>query len=204
MRQIRKYIYTVIIALMAFTLIITLKGKRAMEKKWKDAMVNVKAYDEQYSTTIDKSRALKLTIDQLKYSNDSIVKELDMTRRELKVKDSKLKSLQYLSSEFTKTDTITMRDTIFRSREINIDTLLSDEWYSVGVGLKYPSSVTATPRFRSVKSIVVYSKRETVNPPKKFFLFRWFQKRHTVLNVKVMEKNPYVKNQDNKFIEIVR
>lgn len=204
MKQVRKYIYMVIIALMGFALVITFNGKRVMEKRWKDAMVNVKAYDELSSTTSDNSRAFRLTIDQLKYSNDSIVKELDKARKELKVKDSKLKSLQYLSSEFTKTDTIIMRDTIFRSREVDIDTLLSDEWYSVRVGLKYPSSVTVTPRFRSVKSIVVSSKRETVNPPKRFFLFRWFQKRHTVLNVKVIEKNPYVQNQDNKFIEIVR
>lgn len=181
------------------------KSKLSADKKWKEAVENAKAYSELFSNSENKNRAFKLTIDQLKSSNDSIFKELNEARKELKVKDSKLKSLLYVSSSFSKVDTITLKgDTIFKDSHINIDTLLSDEWYSVKVGLKYPSTVTVEPTFKSIKYIVVSAKKETVNPPKRFFLFRWFQKKQIRLNVDVVEKNPYVQNQDNRFVEIVR
>lgn len=181
------------------------KSKLSADKKWKEAVENAKAYSELFSNSENKNRAFKLTIDQLKNSNDSIFKQLNEARKELKVKDSKLKSLQYVSSSFSKVDTITLKgDTIFKDSHIDIDTLLTDEWYSVKVGLKYPSTVTVEPIFKSIKYIVVSAKKETVNPPKRFFLFRWFQKKQIRLNVDVVEKNPYVQNQDNRFVEIVR
>lgn len=184
---------------------ILLNQRSKTEKKRKDAVENTKAYSELYSNSENKNRAFKLTIDQLKNSNDSIFQELNEARNELKVKDNKLKSLQYVSSSFSKIDTITLKeDTIFKDSHVNIDTLLSDEWYSVKVGLKYPSTVSIEPKFLSIKYIVVSAKKETVNPPKRFFLFRWFQKKQIRLNVDVVEKNPYVQNQDNRFVEIVR
>lgn len=182
-----------------------IKSKTSTDKKWKEAVENAKAYSELFSNSESKNRAFKLTIDQLKNSNDSIFQELNEARKELKVKDSKLKSLQYVSSSFSKVDTITLKgDTIFKDSHVNIDTLLSDKWYSVRVGLKYPSTVSIEPKFLSIKYIVVSAKKETVNPPKRFFLFRWFQKKQIRLNVDVIEKNPYVQNQDNRFVEIVK
>lgn len=203
-----KYIYLGISILMVVLLVsiyALFSTKRSADKKWKDAVENAKAYSELFSNSEDKNRAFKLTIDQLKNSNDSIFQELNEARKELKVKDSKLRSLQYVSSSFSKVDTITLKgDTIFKDSHVNIDTLLFDDWYSVKVGLKYPSTVSVEPKFISIKYIVVSAKKETVNPPKRFFLFRWFQKKQIRLNVDVVEKNPYVQNQDNRFVEIVR
>ena len=184
---------------------ILLNQRSKTEKKWKDAVENAKAYSELFSNSENKNRAFKRTIDQLKNSSDSIFQERNEARKELKVKDSKLKSLQYVSSSFFKVDTITLKgDTVFKDPQLNIDTLLSDKWYSVKVGLKYPSTVTIEPKFLSIKYIVVSAKKETVNPPKRFFLFRWFQKKQVRVNVDVVEKNPYVQNQDNRFVEIVK
>ena len=200
------YIYIALLAITSGIIIGVLLNQRSKtEKKWKEAVENAKAYSELFSNSENKNRAFKLTIAQLKNSNDSIFKELNEARKELKVKDSKLKSLQYVSSSFSKVDTITLKgDTIFKDSHINIDTLLSDEWYSVKVGLKYPSTVTVEPTFKSIKYIVVSAKKETINPSKRFFLFRWFQKKQIRLNVDVVEKNPYVQNQDNRFVEIIR
>lgn len=202
----KKYIYigiagTVLILCMALS--ITLNLKNDMEKKWKDAMENVKAYSEQCSSSESKNKAMKLTIEQLESYKDSILMELNTARKELGIKDSKIKSMQYLASGFTKNDTIILKDTIFKDPQINIDTLLCDDWYSVRVGLKYPSTVSVKPEFKSKKYIFVSTKKETVNPPKKFFLWRWFQKKHTVVNVDIIEQNPYISGQTNRYIEIV-
>lgn len=207
MEKLKKYACIGSIVLMMVTIIVLcfiLKSKVKTENRWKEAITNVKSYENMFSDSKDNSIAFQLTIAQLKHSNDSIFQELDNTRKELKIKDSKLKSLQHISSNFIKSDTIILKDTVFKNKGINIDTLLSDEWYSVRVGLRYPSSVTVTPKFKSVKTVIVSTKKETVNPPKRFFLFRWFQKKHTVLHVNVVEKNPYIESQDNRYVEIIK
>ena len=207
MEKIKKYIHigmTLLIPILTVALILTVKSRGKIEKRWKESTENVKSYSELFSNSENKNRGFKLTIDQLQYFNDSILRELNETKEALKVKDSKLKSLQYLSSTFIKYDTLIIKDTLFKDPQIQVDTVLSDEWYSIRIGLKYPSTITVNPMFRSVKHIVVSSRRETVNPPKKFFLFRWFQKKHTVLNIDVIEKNPYMKEQNSRYIEIIK
>mgnify|MGYP006928564626 FL=1 len=176
----------------------------SMKLKWENAENNVRAYSEQLSSAQGSNKAFKLTIDQLKYFNDSIFQRLDETRKELKVKDNKLRSLQYIASDFARKDTIVFRDTLFRDNQIYIDTLLADAWYSVKVGMEYPSTVVVQPRFKSEKHIVVSARKETVNPPKRFFLWRWLQKKQWVVQVDVVEKNPYVQNQSNRYVEIVK
>ena len=200
-----KYLIITIIVLLA----IIGAGWQQIEKinkKWETAEANVKAYSEELSTSKNKNTALQLTVDQLSYFNDSVLQALDGTRKELKIKDKNLKALQAVKSGFTKKDTITITqvDTLFREPTLAIDTLIGDNWYNIQLGLKYPSMIVVKPYFKSEKHIIVSSKKETVNPPKKFFLFRWFQRRHTVLHIDVVEKNPYVENENSKYVEILK
>lgn len=207
MKKIKTYIcigVVVLIASLVTTLVATIKSKNSIEKEWKNAVENVKAYSEQYSTSESKNRAFKLTVEQLEESKDSIFQKLNETRNELKIKDSKLQSLQYVSSSFAKTDTIILSDTLFKDPQVELDTLLSDEWYSMRVGLKYPSTIAVSPMFKSEKNIIVSTKKETIKPAKKFFLLRWFQRKQTVLNINIVEKNPYVQDENNRYVEIIR
>ena len=173
-------------------------------KKLEAAMANIKAYDALLSDSKKQNAGYQLTIEQLGYFKDSLLKILNATRKELKIKDKNLKSLHYVYTSVSKTDTLIFRDTLFRESTLHIDTLLGDEWYDLKIGIHYPSTITVRPTFKSKKHIVVSTKKETLNPPRKFFLFRWFQKKHQVLNVDVVEKNPYVQEQDNRYVEILR
>jgi hypothetical protein len=174
--------------------------------KWKTAEANVKAYSQRLNASDNKNTALQLTCSQLGYFNDSVLKALDETRKELKIKDKNLKALQAVKSKFSKKDTIriTQTDTLFREPTLNLDTLIGDKWYSLRLGLKYPSMIAVEPEFKSEKHIIVSTKKETVNPPKKFFLFRWFQRKHKVLHVDVIEKNPYIKDDTSEYVEIIK
>lgn len=165
---------------------------------------NQKAFIAENSSLKDESRAFKFTIEQLNYYNDSILQKMNNVRKELSIKDKNLKQMQYLLSEATKKDTIVFRDTLFREPTLDIDTLVGDKWYNIRLGLKYPNLITTNPTFISEKYIIVNKKKETINPPKKFFLFRWFQKKHTILEVNMVEKNPYIENKNNRFIEIIK
>ena len=85
-----------------------------------------------------------------------------------------------------------------------MDTLIGDKWYKAQLGLKYPSKIDLTVSMKSVKHIIVHNKRETINPPKKFWLWRLFQKKHTIQEVVVDEENPYIEAGSQKFINIVK
>lgn len=167
------------------------------------SMSNQKAFIAENSSLKEENRVFKFTVEQLNYYNDSILQKMNEVRKELKIKNKDLKQMQYLLSEATKKDTIVFRDTLFREPILDIDTIIGDKWYSIRLGLKYPNLITTNPTFISEKYIIVNKKKETINPPKKFFLFRWFQRKHWVMEVNIKEKNPYIKEVNNKFVEII-
>ena len=167
------------------------------------AKSNEKAFIAENSELKDKNLAFKFTIDQINYLNDSLITKMNEIRKELKIKDKDLKQMQYLLSTAQKTDTIVFRDTLFRDRNLQIDTLLGDSWYNIKLGLSYPNLITTTPTFKSEKYIVTSSRKETIKPPKKCAIARWFQKKHKVVEVIIHEKNPYITNKEERFIEIV-
>ena len=199
----KKYLIIAIIVLLAIIGTMWQQVRYANEK-WERAEANVKAYSSALSGEKGRCSALQLTVDQLDYFKDSVLQELDNTRKELKVKDKNLKALQSVSSSFSKSDTIILKDTLFKEVSLDVDTVLGDKWYNVRLGLKYPSMIAVKPYFKSEKHIVVSSKKETVNPPSKIFFIRWFQKRHTIIHVDVVEKNPYVDNESSRYVEIVK
>ena len=198
-----KYLIITIIALLAVIGAMWNQIKNT-DEKWKVAEANVKAYSNLYNLGNKRSAALQLTVDQLGYFKDSVLQELNATRKQLKIKDKNLKALQSISSSFSKKDTVYLNSIIFKEPSFALDTLIGDEWYTLRLGLKYPSMVAVKPEFKSKKHIVVSSKKETVNPPKKFFLFRWLQKKHVVVHVDVIEKNPYVSNEEDRYVEIIK
>lgn len=205
MKKVVFWLVVVIAGLLAVLGVMWQQVKSANEK-WERAEANVKAYSAELSDSKSKNTALQLTVDQLGYFKDSVLAELDNTRKELKIKDKNLKALQAVKSGFTRKDTvrIVQTDTLFREPSLAIDTLIGDEWYNLQLGLKYPSMIAIKPYFKSEKHIIVSSKKETVNPPSKFFLFRWFQRKHRVLHIDVVEKNPYVDNESSKYVEIIK
>ena len=174
-----------------------LKGEISM------SMSNQKAFIAENSSLKEKNRVFKFTIEQLNHYNDSILQKMNEVRKELKIKDRDLKQMQYLLSEAQKKDTIVFRDTLFREPTLKIDTLLGDRWYQMKLELRYPSTIITEPKFVSEKYVIVDYKKETINPPKKCAIARWFQKKHKVVEVEVVEKNPYIENKQQRFIEIV-
>lgn len=165
---------------------------------------NEKAFIVENNGLKVQNRAFQFTVEQLEYFNDSLITKMNEVRKELEIRDRDLKQMQYLLSEAQKKDTIVFRDTLFREPTLDIDTLVGDKWYQMRLGLKYPSTITTDPKFVSEKYIMMDYKKETINPPKKCWLLRLFQKKHTILEVNVIEKNPYIENKDSKFVEIIK
>ena len=68
----------------------------------------------------------------------------------------------------------------------------------------YPNQIVLTPEVKSEKIIIAHLKKETVNPPKKCWLARLFQKKHKVIVVEIEEKNPYMTTKEYRHVEIIK
>ena len=204
--MVKRYIrigIVILVSLLAVSTYTLYNRNQDLKEKISISMSNQKAFITENSSLKDENRVFKFTVEQLNYYNDSILQKMNEVRKELKIKDKNIKQLHYLLSVSTKKDTVLFTDTIFRDKSLVLDTIIGDKWYNIRLGLKYPNLIYTEPTFTSEKYIIVNKKKETVNPPKKFFLFRWFQRKHWVMEVHIKEKNPYIKEVNNKFVEII-
>ena len=205
--MVKKYIrigIVILVSLLAISTYTLYTNNKKLKEEISISMSNQKAFIAENSSLKEENRIFKFTVEQLNHYNDSILQKMNEVRKELKIKDKDLKQMQYLLSEAQKKDTIIFRDTLFREPTLKIDTLLGDRWYQMKLGLRYPSTIITEPKFVSEKYIIVDYRKETVDPPKKCFIARWFQKKHKVVEVEVVEKNPYIENKQQRFIETVK
>jgi hypothetical protein len=195
-------VMVVIIGLVA-TIAILSKKLSNLENDYSIASSNEKALLLKNDSNKNEIRSLQLTVEQLDYFNDSVLTKLNEAKARLKIKDKDIKELQYIETVTEKTDTVIFRDTIF-VENICFDTVIGDEWVQTSLEMCYPNEIVVTPKVTSEKVIIAHLKKETVNPPKKCWLARLFQKKHKVIVVEIEEKNPYMTTKEYKHIEIVK
>ena len=144
----------------------------------------------------------RYTIAELKHSNDSLNKKIYSYIDSLNIKPKKVKEIVYFESKVNIIDTIRVNDTIFVTGYYLDTTVVKSAYTRLNLTLKYPNEISIGTEIKSEKTCIFYTKRETVNPPRKFFLFRWFQKKHTVTEVEVVEQNPEIQSGQTRFINI--
>lgn len=206
-KYVRLIIITIIIIIFGILSISTYllyNSNKQLKEDLSVSVSNEKAFIAENSVLKDKNRAFQFTVEQLEYFNDSLTTKMNDVRKELKIKDKDLKQMQYLLSKAQRKDTIILTDTVFKDTTLNIDTTLNDKWYQLNVGLSYPNIITVEPTFISEKYIIVNYKKETINPPHKCAFIRAFQRKHKVVEVNIVEKNPYIENNNQRFIEIIK
>lgn len=204
--KLKSWIYigvAVLILGMIGTIILQSSRIDSLKEDLSISIANEKALFAANDSLNNRGRTLQLTVEQLNYINDSIIVKMNEVRKELKIKDKNIKELEYQLSEARKTDTLIFRDTLFRNPELKIDTTLRDKWYSLNLKLEYPSTVIASPKFISERYVVQSLKKETIKPPKKCWLGRLFQRKHTIIETVVIEKSPYIINKQEKYIKII-
>ena len=199
-----KKILIVIVIILASCLAAAITDCKTSRSKYMNAMETIKAYDMQLDSSKASNRAYKMTIEQLEHSMDSTFKEFQTIRKQLDIKKKNVQSVQYISSVVHKTDTLILNDTILQPSVYHIDTVVGDNWYHMNLQMNYPSTFVISPYFKSSQYIIAHVKKETVDPPKKWWWQRLFQKKHNVLNVEVVERNPYIDVKTNKYVEVLK
>lgn len=146
---------------------------------------------------------LQFSMDVLRNTTDSTIQNLLKQKDKLSIKNKELQTMISLASQFHVQDTILICDTIFKAPDFILDTCVNDDWRSTCINLKYPNQIYVDATMRSQKDVFVTAKRETINPPKKCFFLRWFQKKHTVTRITINEENPYITSQENIYIRVL-
>lgn len=165
---------------------------------------NQKALIERYNNIETDNYELTFTVEEYQYYNDSLLNRLKETQMELDIKYDEILYLESLNTDFRRTDTILVNevDTIF-VQGVSVDTIFGDEYITNNLKLDYPNRVELTTTVYSKKDVFITQERETINPPKKCWIGRLFQKKHDIIKVHIKEHNPWVINNEEMFIKII-
>lgn len=199
----KQILVVLIILILGTTSSIFYINNKDLNIKLETSKSNEKAYIAENDSLKNQNRVFQISIRQYRQSNDSIDKELKNTQKKLGIKDSKIISMQYYIDKFLKTDTVKFKDTVL-VKGVDIDTIVGDKYYTLNLHLKYPNKITTKIGFINEKEVFVSTKKETIDPPYKFFLWRWFQKKQEVAVVDIYDSNPYLEKGKSRFIQVIK
>ena len=168
-----------------------------------EAITNVKAYANENSILKDKNLVFKMTLSQMEYYNDSLLQRMKQVANENGIKDKQITALQYQLEKFHKTDTIIIRDTIFRDPTFKLDTCISDKWNKTCLSLQYPGNIGIKNTYYNNKYIIIDTHKEPIKE-RKWFLPRWFTRKQVIAEITVVDENPYVSTPKQRFVEVIK
>lgn len=207
MKFMKKWIYiifSILLSLFILYFINTIKNNKKLRGEIDIYNQNIETLLHTRDTLEISNRALLINTDLLNYSNDSLIRELNKIRKDIKIKEKEIESLHKINLIGNKKDSLIVKDTIFRDKSVSIDTTIRDKWSAVNIKLEYPSTIKVDMTMVSDLSIFTYNRKEPIKKPKKTKLGRFFQKKRKVLEVEVVENNPNIVIKQNKFIKIIK
>ena len=196
-------VVAVIILALGITCIAQWKHNQNLRAKYETSISNEKSLLNRLEKNGEDIIEYQVTIDMLRYSSDSVIRNLLTQQQKLNIKNKDLQNLISMASQFHVHDTLRLCDTIFRIPEFTLDTCFTDRWRSTCLELEYPDKICVDAYLKSQKDVFVTVKKETIDPPKKCALARWFQKKHLVTRVTIHEENPYIEDQENVYITVI-
>ena len=203
-------ILTALVIALSILLCISIYIDRCRIAQNKSNEANLKAYIALNDTLKSTNRMFEFKASQLNYINDSLVNQMNTIRKNIGVKDKNLKGLGYIKS------TVRIHDTVFVNRirdgdkTLSIDTVINKKWYQIEIDYRgskcneCKDTLIVSPKVSSEKYVVISTSKEYVDAPKKWWLQRIFQKKEEVVDVKVVETNPYIYSDHERFIKVIK
>lgn len=193
-----------VLIIIAFSLLfinnIRLQNKvNSIDKELANALNNAKAWENIANSNNENNNTLKLTIQEYKNSNDSLIKVINDQQEKLKIKDNQL-------HQVTSTETI-IRDTIVEKIPIN-DTnftieLKPNQLTTITVSRK-DSILTHTMEILNRQDLFIYTKKVYRNQYKNFFqrLIHFDFKKDKINKYQIVNSNDLIKVIDTRVINI--
>ena len=181
--------------------ITTYKQNKKLSESLEMSQNNVEAYQELYNDSQQASNVLKLTVEQLQNSKDSVIQQLDSVRNELKIKPKQIKTaatqtqiINVIKSKGVKGD-ILVKDTIYTD-SIQYNPLTTVH-YTIG-----KDTVSIGLNVENTQYLYIYTTKEYKN--KKNFIKRLFTldfKKVKKYKYKIVNTNDLLKNDDVRIVE---
>lgn len=181
--------------------ITTYKQNKKLSESLEMSQNNVEAYQELYNDSQQASNVLKLTVEQLQNSKDSVIQKLDSVRKELKIKPKQIKTaatqtqvINVIKSKGVKGD-ILVKDTIYTD-SIQYNPLTTVH-YTIG-----KDTISIGLNVENTQYLYIYTTKEYKN--KKNFIKRLFTldfKKVKKYKYKIVNTNDLLKNDDVRIVE---
>ncbi len=199
----------VVVAILAL-IIIGVRRCKSAEDKLEGYETNWIALSNENNKNAKSSKLYEFKLSQLKYINDSLMNAMDSVRRSLNIKDKNTKGLGYVKSTILIHDTVLVNRIRDGDNSISIDTTINKKWYQIQLDYRgskcneCKDTLIVSPKVTSEKYVVISTQKEYVDTPKKFWIQRIFQKKDEVIDVKVVETNPYIYSNENRFVKVIK
>ena len=207
--NIEKLLIALVVAL-SILLCISIYIDRCRIAQNKSNEANLKAYIALNDTLMSTNRMFEFKASQLNYLNDSLVNKMNTIRKNMGIKDKNLKGLGYIKSTVRIHDTVLVNRIRDGDNSLSIDTVINKKWYQIEIDYKgsrcseCKDTLIVSPKVSSEKYVVISTSKEYVDAPKKWWLQRIFQKKEEVVDVKVVETNPYIYSDHERFIKVIK
>ena len=199
----------VVVAILAL-IIIGVRRCKSAEDKLEGYENNWIALSNENNKNAKSSKLYEFKLSQLKYINDSLMNAMDSVRKSLNIKDKNTKGLGYVKSTILIHDTVLVNRIRDGDKTISIDTTINKKWYQIQLDYRgskcneCKDTLIVSPKVTSEKYVVISTQKEYVDTPKKFWIQRIFQKKDEVIDVKVVETNPYIYSNEDRFVKVIK
>ena len=158
---------------------------------------NLAYYESLTSTSNKENRVLQLTVNQLQTANDSLLNKLDQTRKELKIKDSEIKSGAYIKTVIKDSIHTIVKDKDFKKLlQLNPLTLIAVQKTDSLLNVKLDIQ---NEQYLYVRRKKVY-KNTYKNGWQRFWHFDW--KKHEISEYEIYNTNPLIKVNETRVVEL--
>lgn len=174
---------------------------KKLSQSLETAQNNIEAYQGLLSDSQQASNVLKLTIEQLQNSKDSVIHKLDSVRKELKIKPKQIHTAATQTQVLNVIGSKGVGGNIIVKDSIYTDSIL----YNPLTKVKYTignDTVNIAIDLRNEQYLYVYTKREYKNK-KNFFkrLFTLDFKKVTKYKYNIVNTNDLLKSKDVRIVE---
>lgn len=158
-------------------------------------------YYQSLTSSLDKqNNVLKLTIDDLNMTNDSLLQEVNEVREELKIKDKNVQQVQIVKTEVK--DSV---KTVIKPTEIDFTKELKLNNLTTIIVSKRDSILSAVLDLKNQQILFVEKKRKYRNQYKNWFqrLIHFDWKKDDISNYTIHNSNDLIKVTDTRVVEIL-
>lgn len=188
-----------LVSLLIATIFIQNHKLQKLNKEIDRVTNNLRSYEESASDLTKRNRVLQLTIDELNTSQDSLIQQVNETKKKLKIKDKNLEQVQVINTEIK--DTV---HTVIKHKQVDFEEKLELNPLTTIIVSRKDSILTAKIDIKNQQILFIEEKKEYKNKYKNW-LTRFFHFDFKKINSRqyhIQNSNPLIRVTDTRIVQV--